>query len=377
MLVTAIVFILILSVLVLIHEFGHYITAKRMGIKVEEFGYGFPPRIWGKRIGETLYSINLLPIGGFVKLFGEDDAGGGKIKTKGKRVDPQGEKNLSSSDLKRAFFARPAWQRLLVVVAGVVMNFVLAVTIISYLFAAKGVAVPSDHIRVTEILANSPAQKAGLMLGDEVLSVDGVAVGDTQEFVLETRKHLGTPTDLVILRDKQERSVSLIPRKEYPKGEGPIGIGISSIEVRKYSVLEAPIYGTWEAMKFSWIIIHGLGSMIYEGVIHGQRPEGVAGPLGVAQLTGEAVSFGTDAVLWFMALLSLNLAVLNVLPIPALDGGRLFFILIELVTRKKVNPKYESYAHMVGLVLLLTLMAVVTLVDVTRLVSGKSLLPEM
>jgi len=377
MLVTALVFILILSVLVLIHELGHFIVAKRLGIKVEEFGYGFPPRIWGKRIGETLYSINLLPIGGFVKLFGEDDAGGGKIQAKSAKSEVKNEKNLSSSDLKRAFYARPSWQRLSVVIAGVVMNFLLAVCIISYLFAARGVAVPSDHVRVTEILPNSPAAMSGLKIDDKIISVDGVKITKTEEFVKETRKHLGQPTKIVYVSDDKQNEVTLVPRKDFPKGEGPIGIGISAIEVRKYSLLEAPVYGTWEALKFSWVIVHGLGSMVYEGVIHGQKPEGVAGPLGVAQLTGEAVSFGLDAVLWFMALLSLNLAVLNILPIPALDGGRLFFILIEVVTRKKVNPKYESYAHMVGLALLLGLMAVVTIVDIARLISGKSLLPNM
>lgn len=369
MLLTALVFIVILSVLVLIHEFGHYITAKKLGIKVEEFGYGFPPRIFGKKIGETIYSINLLPIGGFVKLFGEDDAGGGKVK--------KNDHEIKGGDLKRAFFARPAWQRLTVVTAGVVMNFFLAVVIISYLFASKGVAVPSEHVRVTEILAGSPAKAADLRVDDEVISVGGVKVTKTEEFVAETKKHLEKETELVILRNGSEITKSLTPRKEFPKGEGPIGIGISSIEVRKYSILEAPIYGTWEALKFSWIIISGLGQMVFDGIIHGQKPEGVAGPLGVAQLTGEAVSFGFDAVLWFMALLSLNLAVLNILPIPALDGGRLFFIIIELVTRKKVNPKYESYAHMVGLALLLTLMAVVTIVDITRLATGGSLIPDM
>jgi len=377
MLLTALVFIVILSVLVLIHEFGHYITAKKLGIKVEEFGYGFPPRIFGKKIGETIYSINLLPIGGFVKLFGEDDAGGGKIQAKGAKSEVKSEKNMNSHDLKRAFFARPSWQRLIVVTAGVVMNFLLAVVIISYLFASKGVAVPSDHVRITEILPGSPAQAARLQIDDEILSVGGVGVAKTEDFVVETKKHLDQETYLIVLRDGKEMKVALTPRKEFPKGEGPIGIGISSIEVRKYSILQAPIYGTWEALKFSWIIISGLGQMVFDGIIHGQKPEGVAGPLGVAQLTGEAVSFGFDAVLWFMALLSLNLAVLNILPIPALDGGRLFFIIIELVTRKKVNPKYESYAHMVGLALLLTLMAVVTIVDITRLATGGSLIPDM
>ena len=130
-------------------------------------------------------------------------------------------------------------------------------------------------------------------------------------------------------------------------------------------------------MQFSFRLVFFSNFLLECSIFHGQKPEGVAGPLGIAQLTGEAVSFGFDAVLWFMALLSLNLAVLNILPIPALDGGRLFFIIIELVTRKKVNPKYESYAHMVRLALLLTLMAVVTIVDITRLATGGSLIPDM
>lgn len=366
MFITVIAFVLILSILVLIHEFGHFIVAKKLGIKVEEFGFGFPPRVWGYKRGETIYSINLLPFGGFVKLYGEDEAGSGKIRNTKFET-----RNL---DTKRAFFARPAWQRAIIVVAGVVMNFALAVVIISYLFATQGVAIPGKNIRLVEVTQNSPASKAGLKTGDYITSIDGQKLNDTQTFIKETRQNVGKEVTLTVKRGEKSFTVTLTPRKVYPKNEGPIGIGISNVEVKKYKWYEAPFYGTYEALKFSYLIAKGLGDMVANFVLHGTKPSGVAGPVGVAQLTGQAVTLGFNATLWFMALLSLNLAVLNVLPIPALDGGRLFFILVELVTRKKVHPKYESYAHAVGLAILLGLIILVTVFDVIRLVSGKSIL---
>ena len=148
MLITIIAFVIVLSILVLVHELGHFLTAKKFGIKVEEFGFGFPPRVFGKRIGETFYSINLLPVGGFVKLYGEDSAGGGSIRQKPKALPRRQAGNSQQPDLKRAFFARPAWQRATIVLAGVIMNFLLAVVLISYLFSTHGVAIPTEKIRV-------------------------------------------------------------------------------------------------------------------------------------------------------------------------------------------------------------------------------------
>lgn len=371
MLITIIAFIAILSILVLIHELGHFLVAKKLGIKVEEFGFGFPPRVWGVKKGETIYSINLLPVGGFVKLYGEDDAGGGKLKVKSDKSNS----NSSDGDIKRAFYARPLWQRITVVVAGVVMNFILAVVIISFLFASQGVPLPSKNIIVSEIAPNSPAARAGIQKGDKLIKFNDLSINKTDDFILETKKNLGKEVGLTILRDSKEVKVVLKPRLNAPKGQGAIGVSITNIEVKKYSVLEAPIYGTYEAMKFSWMILGGLGTMVRDAATGHIKPETVAGPIGVAQLTGEAVRAGWFAVLWFTALLSLNLAVLNIMPIPALDGGRFFFMLIELVFRRKVSPKYEAMAHGVGLVLLLGLMALITLVDVSRLLAGKSILP--
>lgn len=367
MLLTVITFILVLSVLVLIHELGHFLVAKKLGIKVEEFGVGFPPRAFGKKIGETIYSINWLPVGGFVKLYGEDSAGGGKASPKGGHEVKE--------DIGKAFYARPLWQRISVVTAGVIMNFILAVVIISFLFSTQGVPLPANNVIVNEVSKNSPAAVAGLLKDDRITSINGVKVTDTSIFIEETKKSVGQEVTLEVLRGDDTFTTSLIPRENPPEGEGAMGVGITSIEVKKYAWYEAPFFGTIEAAKFSWLILSGLGQMVADLVTGNAKPESVAGPVGVAQLTGEAVRAGWFALLWFVALLSLNLAVLNIMPIPALDGGRFFFMLIELFTRKRVSPKYEGYAHAVGLMLLLGLMALITVLDVSRLIQGKSILP--
>ena len=369
MIVTVIAFIIILSVLVLVHELGHYLVAKKFGIKVEEFGIGFPPRAFGKKIGETLYSVNWLPVGGFVKLYGEDAAGGGSIKSKDQ------SSNIKDEDVSRAFYARPLWQRMMVVTAGVVMNFILAIVLISFLFGTQGVPLPTENVIISEISNGSPAAIAGIQKNDRILKINDEEIKTTNRFIEATKENKGKEVSLLVKRGDQTFNTNLTPRLVIPKGEGAMGVSITNIEVKKYSIIEAPIYGTIEAAKFSWMILGGLGTMVKDVVSGNVKTESVAGPIGVAQLTGEAVRAGWFAVLWFVALLSLNLAVLNIMPIPALDGGRFFFMIIELVTRKKVSSKYEAYAHGVGLVLLLGLMLLITLVDVSRLVQGKSILP--
>jgi regulator of sigma E protease len=371
MFVTILAFLIILSVLVVVHELGHFLVAKKLGIKVEEFGIGFPPRAWSKKIGETVYSVNWLPVGGFVKLFGEDAAGGGKVGVQSSKLKVES----SGDDVERAFYARPLWQRMVVVTAGVIMNVILAIVLISFLFATQGVPLPTDNIIVTEVAHNSPAEIAGLQKDDKILRINDKEIKKTDLFISETKKHKGEEVTLLVLRDKTEFTVKLTPRVNAPKNEGAMGVAISNIEVKKYSWLTAPFYGTMEAAKFSWMIASGLGSLVTDFIFHGVKPQGVAGPIGVAQLTGEAVRAGWFAVLWFVSLLSLNLAVLNILPIPALDGGRFFFMVLEMFTGKKVSPKYEAYAHGVGLVLLLGLMALITVLDVSRLIQGKSILP--
>ncbi len=371
MILTIIVFVLMLSVLVLIHEAGHYLVAKKLGVKVEEFGFGFPPRIYGKKIGETLYSINLLPIGGFVKLYGEDEAGGGKLgSVKSSALKAKGK------DLKRAFFARPAWQRASIVIAGVVMNFLLAIVLISYLFAVQGVPVPSQHVIVQSVSPGSPADQAGLKQDDAILSVNGSVVSNSQQLISITKAHLGETLTLQIEDTNQQvHNIRITPRIRYPKNEGAMGVAIANLMTKRYTWYQAPFVGTLESFNDSWKIIQGLGDAIFQAATQRTVPKGLAGPVGIAQLTGETVQFGFNAVLSLVSLLSLNLAVLNILPIPALDGGRLFFILFEAITQKKVNPRIEGYTHAVGMALLLMLILFLTFHDLIRLFTHQPLLP--
>ena len=376
MLITILVFLVILSVLVLVHELGHFITAKLFKIKVEEFGFGLPPRVFGIKYGETLYSLNFLPIGGFVKLYGEDEAGAGKLSLP---VDSRQKSVASKKNISRAFYARPIWQRATVIVAGVFMNFVLAVSIISFLFSFVGVPTPGNKVVINEIIKGSPAEIAGLKAGDTVEAINGVGITSSEQLVSITKKHLGEKLTLRLkTEDSKSKTVEVTPRKDYPKDQGPMGVAISqNIIVKKYPIYEAPFVGTKEALNQSWLIISGLGSLVTQLATKGSLPSDVAGPVGIAQLTATVVNIGPYAVLSFVSLLSLNLAIINILPIPALDGGRLFFIIIEAVTRKKVSPHIENYAHTIGMAVLLGLIALITLHDLIRVVSGVPIIPQL
>ncbi|MBU2632499.1 RIP metalloprotease RseP [Patescibacteria group bacterium] len=373
MLITAIVFILILSVLVLIHEFGHFFMAKKFNIKVEEFGFGLPPRAFGIKRGETVYSINWLPIGGFVKLYGEDEAGSGSVKK------PSATSHKQLADVDRTYFAKPAWQRAIVVGAGVVMNFFLALVIISYLFSIVGVPRPGDKIFISEVADNSPARAAGLKKGDVIKIINGKKITTSQDLVSITKQNAGKKITLTVERARGEiRKIEVTPRKDYPKDQGPMGVLIAQdVKVVKYPWYQAPVVGTVETLKQTWMILSGFGMIFSQLLIQGTAPQGVAGPVGIAQLTGQILEIGPYAILSFVALLSLNLAILNIMPFPALDGGRLLFIFVEIATGRKVNKKFESYAHAIGMMILLGLIALVTFHDIFRLATGQPLLPKI
>jgi regulator of sigma E protease len=372
MLLTIVVFLIILSVLVLIHEAGHFIVAKLLKIKVEEFGFGLPPRAFGIKYGETLYSINWLPIGGFVKLYGEDEAGAGSVSLKVKSP------KLKVKDKDRAFFARPIWQRALVVVAGVFMNFVLAVAIITVLFSVVGIATGGDKVVITGLVNGAPAERAGLKVNDTIEYINNLKITSPNQLVSYTKQRLGQKLTLKVKTAKaKEEVLQVTPRKTYPSNEGAMGVAISqNIIIVKYPWYKAPFVGTREALKESWLIVSGMGMLFYQLFSKGTVPQGIAGPVGIAQLTGQFVQLGPSALLSFVSLLSLNLAILNILPIPALDGGRLFFILIEAVTRRKVNQRVESYAHAIGMAVLLILIALITLHDLIRIFTGQPIIPK-
>jgi regulator of sigma E protease len=370
MLITVFVFLAILTVLVLIHELGHFLVAKFYGIKVEEFGFGFPPRVWGKKHGETLYSINLLPIGGFVKLYGEDDAGGG-------RINPKSETRNSKEDIERAFFSKPKYQRILVIVAGVAMNFLLAIIIATYLFTFQGIPKIEDNVLITEVVKGSPAAVAGFQKGDLVTEINSVKIKAPKNLIEETKKKLGQEITVAVKRGDSVKILKVTPRVNAPKNEGAMGVAISeNIIYQKYPFPQSLFYGTKQAFMDSKLVVLGFVDVIKTIVTRFTVPAGVAGPVGMAQLTGEFVKIGPSAVLSLVYMLTLSLAVLNILPIPGLDGGRLLFIVIEAITRKKVDPKFESYAHMVGIILLLAFLAIVSYKDILRIISGQSIFPQ-
>ncbi|HYK08908.1 MAG TPA: RIP metalloprotease RseP [Candidatus Eisenbacteria bacterium] len=385
MLLTIISFLLVLTVLVLVHELGHYLVAKFFNVKVEEFGFGFPPKAWGKKIGETVYSINWLPIGGFVKLYGEDDAGSGKINTSRIGMSGMGGPDILSGgvkrgakDLNRAFFTQSIWKRFLIVFAGVFMNFVLATVLLTYLVMAQGIPNPGKDVFIAAVVKNSPADKAGVQVGDKVVSVDSVAITSSEQLISYTKHHLGQQITLKIQDTKNKiQNTEVIPRVHYPSNEGAMGVAVvTNVIVTKYPWYQAPFVGLKEACYQSWMILVGLGQLVRQLVTRGQVPQGLAGPVGIAQITGQFVQMGINPTLSLLALLSLNLAILNVLPIPALDGGRLFFIVFEAVFRRKISPKAEGYAHAIGMAVLLALIVLITFHDVVRIATGGSLLPK-
>lgn len=390
MLLTLLVFLVILSALVLIHEAGHYFVAKKFGIKVEEFGFGLPPRIWGKKIGETIYSINWLPIGGFVKLYGEDEAGSGTVS---KIKDPRSK----IKDKKRAFFSRPAWQRAATIFAGVAMNTLLAVLIYyvfmfvsgfktelpligDYHFFGVNESVRTDVI-ISGVAKDSPAQKMGLEPGDTLTQVNGRKIENLDTFTTFVDQHKGEKIQLSWQdpQTMQETTKTVIPRENPPKEQGSIGIALFSTRTAILS------YKTPVQKIFSGII-HPANLLVYNfdligkliGVSvkeHSAAPigQGVAGPVGIYSLVGTIVQIPDlkERVLQLLNLagiLSISLAFFNVLPIPALDGGRLFFILIEWVTGKKVNPKYEALAHTIGMAVLLLLILLITFKDIFQFI---------
>ncbi len=352
MILTIVVGIVVLSVLVIVHELGHYITAKATGAWVEEFGIGFPPRLYGKKWGETIYSINWIPFGGFNRISGE--------------VDPTAP---------RALAARSCGVRLLVMSGGILMNLILP-------FVLLGVAYMVPHnifvgeVVVEEVAPNSPAEMAGIVAGDTVISVDDrsvQSVGDLARFV---QLHLGTEITITVVHaDAAAETVSLIPRWRPPEGQGAIGT-LSSTENGR-TVKES--YPFWEAIPvgarscIETLVLYKNGIV---GMILGTIPFVPAGPVGIVQVTGEVAHSGISPVLELAAFISIAIGITQIIPFPALDGGRIVFIVLEWLRRgKRVSHRIEGIVHSVGFMILLALMVLITYQDIIRWVSGGSLIP--
>lgn len=356
MLLTALVFFAILSILVLIHELGHFSVARWIGVHVEEFGLGLPPRIFGKKIGGTMYSLNWLPIGGFVKLAGEDDE---------ERQTEKGKRQKVST----YFWARSKKERAAILVAGVTMNFLLAVGITGYLLT-QGIMEPSGRVRVEKVQPGSPAESIGLHENDVVTFIDTKPVSVPKDLIEATRAHLGEEVTLTIRRGSEEQKVTVIPRKSPPEGQGPLGVVITDLELRTFSWAEIPMVAVRINILRAKDMFTGVATTLWRLATLNAPSGDVAGPIGIARVTGEAVKFGWMAVLEFMSILSLNLAVLNILPIPALDGGRLAFVFLEKLIGKRLRPAFERSAHQMGMIILLGLILLVSINDILKLAKG-------
>lgn len=348
-----VIFIAALSVLVLAHELGHFLAAKLLGVGVEEFGLGLPPRIFGKKIGSTIFSLNWLPIGGFCRLYGEDPAAAESVEGK-----------------KGTFINKKPGEKFLVVVGGVVMNLVLAVTIFSLVYAKLGLPVETERVKIVEVVVGSPAARAKVGIGDWIKKVNGVEVSAPEQLTAEVEKKKGTEIVLTIEREGKEQEVKVEARENPPEGEGSMGVAISNIEMEKikwYQFYKGIGAGFREAYYWGKIIYGGMAEMI-KGLIAGRVPKDIAGPLGIYEATSNInKSQGILAVVHFFGIISVNLAVVNILPFPALDGGRIGFVLYELVTGKKAKKELESAVNSVGMAVLLALIALITLADVRRM----------
>lgn len=335
-----IIFVIIfLSILILVHEAGHFLVAKKFGLLVEEFGFGLPPKIWSKKIGETIYSVNALPFGGFVKIFGED---GG---------NPSMERNFASLKI---------WQRAIIVFAGVLFNFLLGWLVISIVFS---IGTPQAVV-ITEIKKNSPAAEIGLQANDKIIGYN-----TTEEFINYINENRGKEINLKIGRNGGNLDLKVIPRivENTPVGEGALGIGLVGAGLPKKNIAES----FWEGLKTSIemikMIFVAIFNLIAKAIVGKASMEQVAGPVGIVKLTAQAGTLGIVYLLQLLAMISLNLAVINIFPFPALDGGRLIFLAIEKIKGSPLNPKFEKMANGIGFTLLILLMIAITIKDIVKL----------
>jgi len=351
-------FVITLSVLVLCHELGHFLLAKRLGVKVEEFGFGLPPRIASLKRGETTYSINALPIGGFVRLFGEEEA--------------------PSKTAKDAFMNKSKRARSAIVAAGVLMNLALATVAFSVIYLRIGIPVRTNQVIVSGIAKNSPAEMAGIKTEDRITKVDGAEVGGVKQFIESVKAKAGQTVEIELEgKGGASTAVKVIPRLDPPKGEGALGVAITETDLKFYPIWQMPFLALREGIKdsLSWAktTIEVIFNMVFELVTKRVVPRDVAGFVGIYQVTGIVVKEGWLAMLKFLGVLSINLFVINLFPMPPLDGGKLLFIGIEAVFGKRLAPKVERWAQNVGMILLVILIVLITINDISRLFS-KSLL---
>lgn len=354
---TATIFFIVLAVLVFVHEAGHFWFAKRAGMQVDEFGFGFPPRLWSFKKGETVYSINWIPFGGFVKVFGESG-------------EDHGPRSFNSVSLGR---------RALMVVGGVLMNFLLAATLlvlVNFLGLRIGLAESeTDHARdlkvqVLDIAPGSPAAAAGLQPLDTIKGYiqDSriLLVGSVREVQTAVATHIGRPLTFQIIRNGESLIETVIPRQDPPEGQGALGISLALTGEISYPWYEALWRGIYDAVILTANTTVAYYQLLKTLLVHGKLMADVSGPIGIATLTGQAARVGVNYLLQFVAMISVNLAVLNIIPFPALDGGRLAMLGIEKLKGSPIHYRAENIINLVGFYSIVALLLYVTYQDINR-----------
>jgi len=368
--VSIILFLIILLVLILVHEFGHFIVAKKSGIRIDEFGIGFPPRALrlAKR-GDTEYTLNWLPLGGFVKIFGENPD----------------EESIHGPDKNRSFVNKPKIIQAAVLAAGVVFNIVFAWFIFSIVFMiGMPSAILEDELDraynvrlvVAEVLPDTPAEQIGLLAGDELISLsDGTSeitdlVPSSVSAFIAAREEVEIVVSLK--RDDEEKNFKVIPKSGIISDQpdrAALGFSMGLVGNLKFSPLEAFWEGLTFTIEITKLIAIALSAFLIDAALLNANLSEIAGPVGIVSLVGEASSLGLVFLLNFTAFISINLALINLLPFPALDGGRLLFLFIEIIKGSPIQPSIANAMNTVGFVLLILLMLVVTYNDILRIIS--------
>ncbi|MEK7646483.1 MAG: site-2 protease family protein [Patescibacteria group bacterium] len=354
---TVIIFLIVLAVLIFVHELGHFLAARSCGIRVDTFALGFGPRLFSWKVKETEYALNAIPFGGYVKIFGENPD----------------EESLRGPDAHRSFVNKPRWQQAIVLVAGVFFNFVFAWFLYSIIFAVGITATTSgfEHyadrfenprIMVTYVTPASPAEVAGLKMGD--ILVGSPTVEAIQESINQSK---GAPISLQYVRDEETRTLNIISKEGIVEGRFAIGISMDTV-----GDLKLPFFAS---IKEGFVYTKGMIAMTAIGLkdfflnlFRGTADfASVAGPIGIAGIVGDAAGLGFTYLLMITALISINLGVINLIPFPALDGGRLLFVIIESIVRRRIPANFANIVNMIGFALLMLLMVVVTYKDIAKM----------
>lgn len=364
-------FLIVLSVLVLIHEVGHFVTARLFGVKADEFGYGFPPRILGfvkekgrwKRVSardhgsykNTIWSLNWLPLGGFVRI-------------KGEQADGQNDAD--------SFHTQPAWVRVIILAAGVSLNWILAAVLFSFVFAIgtnavledlpSGAVVTERSIRLTQVMVKSPAEKAGLLPNDIILSIDGVVPVSYEQAGELIGERSEKTFEIQFQRADQTLTAKVTPAYLASLDRKAIGVGLAEVGHVTFPPLTALKVGLTVSVGYTKAIVLTFRDLLKDLVMRRPVAQEFSGPVGIAVLTGQFAEQGIIPLLQFCAILSLNLAVINFLPIPALDGGRVLFLLIEKIRRRPMSRRLEALIHNVAFIILIILILLVTVRDIAH-----------